>query len=125
MNLTTSRIASTLTVFLYLIVILRILLGPLSVVVAIFHHYLMRLAAVSFLTMITFNRVLKTLFILDFQRISLVPEQRLIGLFAFVTIFTSTFYMVQEAVVRDFRGLNHYGSWALSIYIGKVMNRMD
>ena len=119
-NLTTCRIVSLLNVVLYAIFIIRILYGPFPLFVVVVHHYLTRLAFVSFLTMITFNRVLKTLFILDFQRISQIPEQRVVRWFGFVTAFASSFYLIQEAIVRNFRGLNHYGSWAISTYLGKV-----
>ena len=123
-NLTTCRIVSLLNVVLYAIFIIRILYGPFPLVVVVVYHYVTRLTFVSFLTMITFNRVLKTLFILDFQRISLIPERRVVRWFGFVTAFASCFYLIQEAIVRNFRGLNHYGSWAISTYLGKVTKMM-
>ena len=69
--------------------------------------------------MMTFNRVLRTLFIIDFKRISLVSEERVMKLFGLVTLLTSVMYLLQEAAVRNFRGLNHFGR-AFGVYLGKV-----
>ena len=116
----TCRISSALTVLLYCFFLVRILHGPFSVAVVVIHHYLERLLVVSFITMITFNRIIKTLFIIDFQKISLVPEHKVVGLFCFLTAITSCHYLLQEAVIRHLRGLNHYGR-ALGIYLGQVI----
>ena len=104
---------------MHVIFMLRLLYGPLSLPVVVFTHYLMRLWTTITITMITFNRVLKTLFIIDFQRISMVSEEKVMKLFGFITLFSSVLYLLQEAVVRYFRGLNHFGR-SFSIYLGKV-----
>ena len=117
-NLATCRISSVLVSLSYTILMIRMLYGPLNLPVVVFFHYLVRLHSTSLLTMMTFNRVLRTLFIIDFKRISLVPEEKvmLVGL---VTFLTSVMYLLQEAAVRNFRGLNHFGR-AFGVYLGKV-----
>ena len=99
----------------------RIIFGPFTYYGVVTYHYGSRLTFVSFLTMLTFNRVLKALFILDFQRISLIPEHRVMGSLCFVTAICSLIYLLQEAIVREVRGLNHFGRWSLSIYLAKVV----
>ena len=118
-NLATSRISSVLVSLSYTILMIRMLYGPLNLPVVVFFHYLVRLHSTSLLTMMTFNRVLRTLFIIDFKRISLVPEEKVMKLFGLVTLLTSVMYLLQEAAVRNFRGLNHFGR-AFGVYLGKV-----
>ena len=98
---------------------LRMLYGPLSLPAVVFAHYLMRLWTTIMMTMITFNRVLKTLFIIDFQRMSLVPEEKVMKLFGFITFLSSVLYLLQEVAVRYLRGLNHFGR-NFAVYLGKV-----
>ena len=98
---------------------LRMLWEPFTLPVVVFAHYLVRLWTTSLLTMMTFNRILKTLFIIDFKRISMVPEEKVLKLFAFVIFLMSVFYLLQEVIVRNLRGLNHFGR-AFGVYLGKV-----
>ena len=112
--------ASGFTSLQYIAVLIRILFGPFAYYGVIAYHYASRLFTVSFLTMLTFNIVLKTLFILDFKRISLIPEYKIMKYFGFTTVFCSTMYLLQEAVVRYLRGLEHFSKWSLIIYLGKV-----
>ena len=98
---------------------LRMLNGPFSLPAVVFSHYLMRLWTTIMMTMITFNRVLKTLFIIDFQRISLIPEEKVMKLFGFTTFLSSVIYLLQEVAVRYLRGLNHFGR-NFAVYLGKV-----
>jgi hypothetical protein len=71
--------------------------------------------------MLSFNRVVKTLFILDFQRMASVYEEKVMICMGVFTSILTVAYVVQEAVVRRNRGLNHFASWYLSIYLGKVV----
>ena len=109
------------TLFVYFAFLVRIVFGPFPASGVVAFHYATRLGAVSFLTMLTFSIVLKTLFILDFQRLSLIPEQKVMNCFTAVTVFCSLIYLLQEAAVRHFRGLDHFGRWALNTYLGKVV----
>ena len=120
-NLATCQVASGFIIILYFAFILRIIFGAFTYYGVVTYHYGTRLTFVSFITMITFNRVLKALFILDFQRISLIPEHRVMSSLCFVTVICSLIYLLQEAIVREIRGLNHFGGWSLSIYLGKVV----
>ena len=119
-NLAICRVASTCTSSLYVAVLIRILFGPFAYYGVIAYHYANRLFTVSFLTMLTFNIVLKTLFILDFKRISLIPERKIMNYFGSTTVLCSIMYLLQEAVVRYLRGLEHFSRWSFNIYLGKV-----
>ena len=59
----------------YLAILARIMLGYFPIPVVVTLHYVNRVNRVSFLTMLAFNSVLKTLFILDFQGMTAVPEK--------------------------------------------------
>ena len=122
-NLATCRVSSVLVALTYTIFMLRMLWGPFTLPVVVFAHYLVRLWTTSLLTMMTFNRILKTLFIIDFKRISMVPEEKVMKLFAFVIFLMSVFYLLQEVIVRNLRGLNHFGR-ALGVYLGKVRHKV-
>ena len=121
-NLRTSQIASSCTVILYLAFLFRILFGSFTHSGVVVFHYLTRATSVSFTTMLTFSRVLKTFLILDFHRMSLVPEHSVMICMHFVTVASTLVYLLQEAVVRKTRGLPNYGRWSVSIYLGKVLS---
>ena len=99
---------------------MRIMFGPFTYNGVVVYHYAIRVSIVSLLTMLTFNRVLKTLFILDFQRMSAVPEQKVMICMGLVTTIFTLAHLGEEAVTRRILGLDHFGRWYLSIYLGKV-----
>ena len=74
-NLSTNRVMSGLMMIHYLAILARIMLGYFPIPVVVTLHYVNRVNRVSFLTMLAFNSVLKTLFILDFQGMTAVPEK--------------------------------------------------
>ena len=95
--------------------------GPFTNLGVVAYHYGMRATSVSFITMLTFSRILKTLFILDFHRMATVPEEKVIICMGLVTFICTLAYLLQEAVVRRIRGLDHFSRWSISIYLGKVV----
>ena len=107
-------------VILYLAFMMRIVLGPFPYSGVVAYHYLVRATTVSIITMLTYSRVLKTFFIFDFNKMSLIPEQETIRSFYLVTFLCTLVYLLQECAVRNIRGLPHYARWSISMYFGKV-----
>jgi hypothetical protein len=105
----------------YLLILARIMLGSFPVPGLIAFHYLNRATTVSFLTMMAFNRVLKTLFILDFQRMTAVPDKGVLISMGMVTFLCTSIYIVQEVLVRRSLGLDHFPRGHFYVYLGKVL----
>ena len=76
---------------------------------------------VSFLTMLAFNNIIKTLFIIDFERMAAVPEGSVMVCMGVVTFISNVAHIVHEASVRRTRGLDHFGRTSFNIYLGKVV----
>ena len=117
-----NKVTSVLWIILYLAVLARIMLGPFPYAGVVAFHYLERVGMVSFLTMLSFSRVVKTLFILDFQRMSAVPEKGVMTCMGVVTFFCTSAHVVQEALVRRSRGLDHFGRMYFFSYLGQVVS---
>ena len=100
---------------------MRVLFGPFHYYGVVFYHYASRATSVSFITMLTFNRVLMTLFIVDFSRMTAVPEKKVLIYMGLVTFIINVAYLLQEAVFRSLRGLEHFSRGSLSFYLGKVV----
>jgi hypothetical protein len=95
--------------------------GPFPVGGVVAFHYLQRVNLVSGLSMMAFNRVVKTLFILDFQRMSAIPERSVMFYMGVVTFVCTSAHLVQEALVRNSRGLDHFGRMYFFVYLGQVV----
>ena len=106
----------------YLLILARIMLGPFPVPGLVAFHYLSRATAVSFLTMLAFNRVLKTLFILDFQRMTAVPDKSVLISMGIVTFLCTSIHIVQEVLARRSLGLDHFPRAHLYVFLSKVIN---
>ena len=120
-NLATCRVMSSCALSLYLPVLLRIFFGPFSYGGVVAYHYTTRVCIVSFLTMITFNKVLKTLFILDFERMTAVSEKKVMIWMGVVTSIGTLTHLVEEAVTRRIRGLDQFARLCTNVYLGKVV----
>ena len=120
-NLATSQVFTCCTIILHFAFLTRIMFGPFSYFGVVTYHYAIRAYSVCFITMLTFSRVLKTIFILDFNRIAVVPEQKVMICMGCITFIFTLAYLLQEAVVRRIRGLDHFGRWYMSLYLGKVV----
>jgi hypothetical protein len=84
----------------YLLVLARIMLGPFPISGLVAFHYLNRATTVSFLTMMAFYRVLKTLFTLDFQRMTAVPDKNVVISMGIVTFLCTFIYIVPEVLTQ-------------------------
>jgi hypothetical protein len=101
--------------------LVRILLGPFTFAGVVAFHYFTRVTMTSFLTMLTYKTVLNTLFIIDFDKMAAVPEQKVMAWMGVVTSFTTLAHLAEEAVTRNILGLDHFSRWCFNIYLGKVV----
>ena len=105
----------------YFAILARIMLGPFPIPGVVALHYVNRATTVSFLTMLAFNRVITTLFVLDFQRMTAVPEKTVLISMGVVTFLCTSTHIVQEFLARQSRGLQHFPRFYISAFIGKVV----
>ena len=66
-------ISATSTLFTYTctaVIILRIILGPFPLNIVIVFYYFLKTASIAIILLLTFNILVKTLFILDYDRMS-------------------------------------------------------
>ena len=120
MNLMTCGVLTFLGGLANIGMLLRILLGPFPYFVVVAFHYWIRIITVSFVTMLSFKIVVQTLFILDFDRMAMVAEARMMFGMGACTTSLTLIHVVMEALPRNHRGLEHYPRWCLSVYISKV-----
>ena len=71
--------------------------------------------------MLTFKTVLKTFFIIDFDRMAAVPEEKVMVWMVVVTSICTLSHLGEEAITRNLLGLDHYARLCLNIYLGKVV----
>ena len=100
--------------------LLRIFNGPFPSFGAVAFHYGIRIIFVTLLTMLTFKIVVKALFILDFDRMTMIPENTIMCLLYACTTMASVSHVALEVLLRNHRGLQHYPRWCLVVYISKV-----
>ena len=120
MNVATCQVVSYCTVLLYLAILMRIMFGPFTYAGVVALHYWTRLTILCFFSMLTFKTVLKTLFILDFPKMTSIPEQTVMMWMWVVTSICAMAHLVQEAVLRHALGIHHFGRMCFYIYMGKV-----
>ena len=110
------------TFLLYATLLVRIIFGPFTLFGVVVYHYGQRVSMVTLLIMLTFNRVITTLFIHDFQRMAAVPENTVMICMAVVTLICTVAHILQEAAVRDIHGLEHFSRLDIFYYLGKVVS---
>jgi hypothetical protein len=71
--------------------------------------------------MLTFNRIISALFIIDFDRMTAIPERHVMISLGAVTFIFTVAHVVQEAVCRRLRGLDHFARMSIFEYLGKVV----
>ena len=120
LNVATCQVLSCCTVLFYLAILMRIMFGPFTYAGVVALHYWTRLTIVCFFSMLTFKTVLKTLFILDFQKMTSISEHTLMMWMWVVTGICTVAHLVQEAVLRHTLGLHHFGRICFNIYLAKV-----
>ena len=115
------EVFSIFWISLNLFMVFRITIGPVSYLGIVAYHYIFRLSMVSFMTMLTFKIVVKTLFILDFERMAMVSEQRMMAVMGVFTTILIVIHSAAEAWLRNHRNLDHYARWCINVYLGKVL----
>ena len=120
-NLKLLEFVSIFFILLNLFLVFRIIFSPLPYLGIVAYHYLWRITMVSFMTMLTFKIVVKTLFILDFERMAMVSEQRMMMSMGAITTIIIVIHLAAEALLRNHRNLDHYARWCINVYLGKVL----
>ena len=116
MNVATCHVVSCGTVCIYVGILSRLLLGPITLSGVVVMHYVSRIAMVSFLTMLTFKTILKTFFVLDFDKMASIPEGNVMLCLWTVNILLTSAQVSAEVYMRHTRGLHHFGSLCLSTH---------
>ena len=107
-------------IVLYSGLLLRILYGPLPSFGAVAFHYGVRIILVTILTMLTFKIIVQVLLILDFDKMTMIPENTMMSLLGATTAIAIVCHVALEILLRNHRGLEHYPRWCLVVYISKV-----
>ena len=119
-NVSSYQVLSFCTILLYLSILLRLLVGPFTYAGVVVFHYWTRITIVSFVTMLTFKTVLTTLFIIDFNRMTSIPEKRVLHCMWMVIFFVTLSHLVHEFTLRQTFGYHHFGRMCFNLYLGKV-----
>ena len=99
---------------------LRLVVGPFPVYVVVLYHYAMRINTVSLLWMLTFNRIITSAFILNFPRMSAVPEKQVMRCLGMFTIIFTLGSIIHEVLERENNELDHFGRLNIFPFLGKV-----
>ena len=116
----TFHVVSSFSIALYFAFLSRIIFGPFSYNGVVAFHYGSRLLVVSFLTMLSFKTVVNTLFVVDFDWMSGLAERKVMIWMGAVTSVSTLMHVLDEAVTRKAKGLDHFARWCFNIYLGKV-----
>ena len=73
------------------------------------------------LIMLTFNRTISALFMIDFERMIAIHDRHVMMCLGAVTFTFTLAHVVQEAVVRRLRCLDHFARMSIFEYLGKVV----
>ena len=119
-NLLSCQELCCFTLVLYLTILLRLIVGPFTNAGVVFLHYWVRIMLVSFLNMLTFKTILTTLFILDFNRMTLIPEKSVINFMWMITTIFTLANLGLEITLRQTLGYQHFGRLCFNLYLGKV-----
>ena len=71
--------------------------------------------------MSTFKTVVRTLFILDFDRMAAVSEKSMMIWMCACNTVSVLVHLGMEAFLWNHQGLDHFGRMCLNVYLGKVM----
>ena len=108
------------TILFYLFILLRLIIGPFTYAGVVVVHYWVRMTMVSFLTMLTFKTVLKILLILEFNRMTSIPENTIICFMWMITLIFTLAHLWLEMTLRRTLGYQHFGRLCFNLYLGKV-----
>ena len=108
------------TILFHFANLLRILIGPFPYTGVVAVHYGCAVATLSCITMGTFKTILKTLFLLDFNRMISISEKKVMICFLAVTSTSTLAILMQEITVRQRLGIHHFARRCFNIYLGQV-----
>ena len=74
----------------------------------------------SIITMLTFKTSLNILFIRHFDRMAAISETKVMAWMCVTTLVSTVAHIIEEAITRNSRGLNHFARWCFNTYLGKV-----
>ena len=94
-NLATTHMTTVCTVIMYITLLVRIVFGPFPLYGVVAFHYGLRVTTVSIIIMLTFNRIISALFIIDFKRMAAIPERHVIICLGAVTFIFTLAHVVQ------------------------------
>ena len=120
-NLAAYHTISCFLIVLFIGFLLRILLGPFSYAGVVAYHYSRRLWTMSIINMLTFKTGLNVLFIWDFNRMANISEKKVMTWMFLTTSISTLANLLEEALTRDNRGLNHFSRQCFNTYLGKVV----
>ena len=98
----------------------RILLGPFTRDGIAAYHYGVRIMTISIINMLTLKTSLNILFIRDFDRMAAISETKVMAWMCVTTLVSTVAHIIEEAITRNSRGLNHFARWCFNTYLGKV-----
>ena len=113
-------VTSTLSLLLTTVLIIRIVYGPLVLHWLVTFHYLNKTLEGGFVFMLTFRMVIKLFFILDFDRMSAMPEKRVLICFNLAIVACTGLYLLIEYTSRSLRELNHFPRMTVYVWLGMV-----
>ena len=119
-NVAICQVLSCCSIIQNLFILLRLLVGPFSYAGVLIDHYWLRITMVSFLTMLTFKMILTTLFILDFNKMTLIPEKMVMRCMWMVTVILTLAHLGLEIYLRHTYEYQHFGRLCFFLYLGKV-----
>ena len=84
------------TVLMYIALLVRIVFGPFPLYGVVAFHYGLRVTTVSFTIMLTFKRIISALFIIDFDRMAVIPDRHVMICLGDVTFMFTLAHVAQE-----------------------------
>ena len=79
----------------------------------------------SMINMLIFKTSLNILFILDFNRMAAISETKVMAWMFVTTLVSTVGHLIEEAVTRNSRGLNHFSRQCVNAYLGKVISQQN
>ena len=120
MNLASYHTFSCCIIILYFAFLWRIFLGPFTRAGVVAYHYGFRITIIFPLNMLTFKTSLNILFIQDFDRMAAISETKVMASMVATTLVSTVGHLIEEAMTRNSRGLNHFSRQCFNAYLGKV-----
>ena len=119
-NLLSCQVLCCCTILFYVFILLRLIIGPFTYAGVVVVHYWVRITLVSFLIMLTFKTFLKILFILEFNRMTSIPDNIIIRFMWMSTSIFTLAHMGLEITTREKLGYHHFGRLCFNLFLGKV-----